>query len=235
MTKAPAKVFLVDDHPLIRVGLSAVLGTDPGLFVCGDASSPSEAFTKISTTQPDVVITDLNLGSILDGLEFIRALRSRFPKIRILVNTMHDERLYGERTFKAGTNGYIAKSIGGPELIKAVHTVLSGGLWVSSETQRHMMDAYISGKPAGGARTKSPVGLLTDRELEVFRLIGLGYSGRRISTELRVSKSTVESHRAHIKEKLALESPSALMRAAVEWNLESEGVSGDSKPDRGQD
>lgn len=215
------RIFLVDDHPLIQSGLEVVLATDPSLAICGSASGPSEAFAKLPTAKADLVISDLNFGSVLEGLEFIRALRQRFPEIRILVNTMHEEELYGERALRAGTDGFLSKALGGDVLLKAIHSVLAGELVVSPTIQRTMMEAYLSGNRTDPGQTL--VSRLSDRELEVFRMMGKGCSGRQISAELGISKSTVESHRANIKEKLGLGSPSELMRAAVAWVLEHDG------------
>ncbi len=207
---------------MIRAGLSAVLKTDPSFEVAGEAAGPSEAFTRLASIEADIVITDLNLGSILDGLDFIRALRERFPDLRILVNSMHEEAVYGERTLRAGTNGYVSKTVSSADLLAAVHAVLSGKVVVSEAVRDKMMHAYLEG--GGPVDAERAMEILTDRELEIFRMIGRGKSTRQIAIQLGISKSTVESHRAHIKDKLALDSPAALVRAAVAWVLENESA-----------
>ncbi|MBL8021191.1 MAG: response regulator transcription factor [Leptospirales bacterium] len=219
MANRARKVFVVDDHPLIRAGLAAVLRADPDLELSGEAEGATDAFSKLANVQPDIVITDLNLGSILHGLDFIRALRSRFPQMRILVCSMHDEKLYGEKVLRAGANGFVSKALGSEELLRAARVVMDGQMYIGREIERRMVADYINGKPG---EAKSVTELLTDRELEIYRMIGWGLSGREIAQALEISKSTVESHRVHIKEKLGLTSPSALVRSAVAWVLQNE-------------
>lgn len=219
MANRTRKVFVVDDHPLIRAGLAAVLRADPELELCGEAEGATDAFTKLANVQAEIVITDLNLGSILHGLDFIRALRTRFPQMRILVSSMHDEKLYGERVLRAGGNGFVSKALGSEELLKAARVVLDGQMYIGRDIEQRMVADYISGKQS---QVKSVTDLLTDRELEIYRMIGWGLSGREIAQALEISKSTVESHRVHIKEKLSLSSPSGLVRSAVAWVLQNE-------------
>ncbi|MCE9600572.1 MAG: response regulator transcription factor [Spirochaetia bacterium] len=203
--------------------MAAVISTDSTLELCGEAAGPTEAFAKLATAAADIVITDLNLGSVLNGLDFVRALRERFPDMRILINSMHSEKTYGERALRAGTNGFVSKLEGSKVLLDATHRALAGELVVSNDVQQRMVSAYISGR----VRDAVPTDALTDRELEIYKMIGWGLSGKEISQALGISKSTIESHRAHIKDKLGLSSPAGLVRSAVAWVLQSE-ASGES-------
>lgn len=209
---AKKKVVVVDDHPIVRKGVRALLSQEADLTVCGEAESLGEALTVIAQTKPDVVIVDISLrGS--DGLELIKSIRYRDSKLPILVMSMYDETLYAERVLRAGGNGYIMKEAVDGNIVRAVRTILAGDVYVSDAVHRRLFRS-LAGGAKGGA---SPVEQLSDRELEVYRLIGMGKGTREIAQQLSLSVKTIETYRAHIKEKLGLETASALTQAAVQW------------------
>jgi DNA-binding NarL/FixJ family response regulator len=212
---APARkrILLVDDHPFMRAGLGQLIDRQPDMMVCGEAGNPSEAFQQLARTPPDLVLTDLTMPG-RSGLEFIKDLRAVHEQVAILVISMHDEGVYAERALRAGARGYIMKEAGGENLLAAIRQVLRGEVYVSPRMSARILNALSAGRPRG---SHSPIEQLTDREFEVFQLIGQGKSTRDIAAELRLSPKTVDVHRSHIKEKLALRDVTALIRHAVRW------------------
>jgi DNA-binding NarL/FixJ family response regulator len=210
---ARKSVLLVDDHPFMRAGLRQLIDRQPDLFVGGEAGNPAEAFQQLARAVPDLILTDLTMPG-RGGLEFLRDLRAAHEKVPILVVSMHDEGVYAERALRAGARGYIMKEAGGENLLAAIRRVLGGEVHVSPRMSARILDALSAGRPRG---SRSPIEQLTDREFEVFQLIGQGKSTRDIAAALHLSPKTVDVHRGHIKEKLGLRDVTALIRHAVRW------------------
>ncbi len=210
---ARRRVLLVDDHPFMRAGLAQLIDRQPDLMVCGEAGEPVEAFHALQKTKPDLVLTDLTMPG-RSGLEFVKDLRAAEPDIAILVISMHDEVVYAERALRAGARGYIMKEAGGENLLAALRQVLRGEVYVSPRMSARILEGMSASRPRGSS---SPIEQLTDREFEVFQLIGQGKSTRDIAEQLHLSTKTVDVHRSHIKEKLELKDATALIRHAVRW------------------
>lgn len=212
------RVLLVDDHPFMRAGLAQLIDRQSDLAVCGEAGEPAAALRQIAANRPDVVLTDLTMPG-RSGLEFIKDLKAQYPELTILVVSMHDEAIYAERALRAGAKGYIMKEAGGENLLAAIRSVLRGEVYVSPQQSARILNDLSSRRPRGSG---SPIEKLTDREFEIFRLIGQGKSTRDIAEQLHLSPKTVDVHRSHIKEKLELKDATALVRHAVRW-IESPG------------
>ncbi len=212
MTKPKTRIFLVDDHPIVRRGLQLLISLERDLTVCGEAESAPVAVEKVLSLKPDLVVVDLALkaGS---GLELLKQLRSQHPKLKMLVFSMRDEGIYAERALRAGANGYITKEEGTEKALEAIRVILQGKNYVSPAISAKMVER-IAG---GGAPGQTALELLSDRELEVMEMIGEGMGSREIAEQLSVSMKTVESHREHIKTKLGLTGASELVRYAINW------------------
>jgi len=212
--KGPAKkkIFIVDDHPMMREGLAQLIAHESDLVVCGEADDAAQALEQIEKLRPDLALVDITLRST-NGLELIKDLRIRVPALSILVISMHDESLYAERVLRAGGRGYVMKQEGGKKLMEAIRHVLSGKTYVSEKISAKILDVF-SGRPTEGS---SPVENLTDREFEVFQLIAAGLSTKEIAGKLHISAKTVEVHRVNIKQKLNVETAPELIRFAVRW------------------
>lgn len=207
------RILLVDDHPFMRAGLAGLIDRQPDLVVCGEAGNPVEAFHALEKTKPDLILTDLTMPG-RSGLEFIKDLRAAEPDLAILVVSMHDEVVHAERALRSGARGYIMKEAGGENLLTAIRQVLRGEVYVSPRMSARILEGLSGGKPRGSS---SPIEKLTDREFEIFQLIGQGKSTREIAEQLHLSTKTVDVHRSHIKEKLDLKDVTALIRHAVRW------------------
>jgi DNA-binding NarL/FixJ family response regulator len=212
-TSAKTKVFLVDDHPLVREWLTQLIQRESDLAVCGEAEDTQEALQKISETKPEIVIVDISLKTT-HGLELVKDLQVRYPSLPVLILSMHDESLYAERVLRAGAKGYITKQEATRKILPAIRQVLSGQIYISEKMASRMVNKMVLGR---AQEQKSPIERLTDRELEVFQLIGCGQGTRRIATELHLGIKTVESYRARIKEKLKLEDGTQLLQQAIQW------------------
>jgi DNA-binding NarL/FixJ family response regulator len=212
-THARTKVFLVDDHPLVREWLTQLIQREGDLAICGEAEDTQEALQKIAETKPDIVIADISLKST-HGLELVKDLQVRVPSLPVLILSMHDESLYAERVLRAGAKGYITKQEATKKILLAVRQVLSGQIYISEKMSSRMVHKMVMGR---AEEQKSPIERLTDRELEVFQLIGCGQGTRRIATELHLGIKTVESYRARIKEKLKLDDGTQLLQQAIQW------------------
>ena len=210
-----SKVFVVDDHPIVRQGLGLLIDREPDLVVCGEAEEANAAILGIASQRPDILLIDISLNGP-DGLDLLKAIRSRDPYVPVLILSMHDEAIYAERALRAGANGYIMKQEATEAVLVAIRRILHGEIHVSERVAGKMLRQYIKGTPAA---MPSSVAELTDRELEVFRLIGEGHSTRKIAEELHLSIKTVESYQAHIKEKLALRSGRELVQRAIQWSI----------------
>jgi DNA-binding NarL/FixJ family response regulator len=208
------RIFIVDDHPIMRRGYASLIGREPDLEICSEAGSAVEALSTIGNCSPDLAIIDISLGG-MNGLELIKQLLAQRPHLLILVVSMHDESLYAERVLAAGAKGYIMKSVVDRTVIDAIRRILTGGYFVSEK----MSSRFLS--QLGGRRTAaSPrmlVANLSDRELEVFELLGHGRTTAEIASALTISPKTVETHRARIKEKLGVATGRELLLYAVRW------------------
>jgi DNA-binding NarL/FixJ family response regulator len=211
MNAGPLRVFVVDDHPLVREGLIAVLELERRFMVVGQASDARTALRELAVLSVDVALVDLTLPD-MGGLELIKHIRSQWPEVRVLVVSMLDDEIYAWRALKAGATGFLRKSSSPKELRTAVEEAARGEVVLRTHLAHRLLRDAAQGKPAG-----EPTSTLSDRELEVFELIGRGLSSRRIAEDLLLSAKTVESHKASIKAKLALSDGTELVRAAVLW------------------
>lgn len=211
--KPKTKVLLVDDHPVLRRGLSQLINQEPDMMVCGEAEDAPKAFEAVGQLEPDVVVVDVSLkGS--NGIELLKNLKARYPSLPVLVLSMHDESLYAERALRAGGLGYIMKDEAFEQVLSAIRQVLKGDIFLSEKMKSRMLQQVAFGK---GKVVHSPIEKLTDRELEVFRLIGQGHGTRQIAEELHLSVRTVEAYREYIKEKLNLKNATELVQHAFHW------------------
>jgi len=207
------KVFIVDDHPVFRDGLVRIAAAVPGLVVCGEADNARDAFDAISKLNPDLVLMDISLPG-KSGLELLQDVHAMRPELPVLVISMHDEQLYAERVLRAGGRGYIMKQEGPDKMREAITKVLNGQVYASERTAAAILDALS--RPRSTTST-SVLGKLTDRELEVLRLIGQGKDTQQIAADLHISTKTVDTHRAHLREKLGLKNGTELIHYAVRW------------------
>jgi len=211
--KQKQKIFLIDDHPLVREWLSNLINQQPDLVVCGEAEDASHALEKIGSSKPDLAIVDLTLkcGS---GLDLIKDVTRLYPHVAVIVLTMHDESLYAERAFRAGARGYVMKRDTTKNVITAVRQVLEGKVYMSDKVTTLFADKLIDGR-----RTEeiSVTSVLSDRELEIFELLGQGWETKRIAESLNLSLKTVQTYCARIKEKLHLDNATELLREAIRW------------------
>jgi DNA-binding NarL/FixJ family response regulator len=211
-----SSVIIVDDHPVVRHGLAQYINQENDLVVSGQAGDAHEALKLIEEISPDIVIADLSLRD-RPGLELIKDIESQFPKLPVLVLSMHDESLWAERVLRAGARGYIMKQEATDKVVNAIRRVLNGDIWVSEAIAARMLQKLSKGRPAAEG---SPLEALTDRELVIFQMVGLGLSVREIAARLSLSAKTVEAHREHIKEKLNLKSSAELLRYAILCTLD---------------
>ncbi|UCE61604.1 MAG: response regulator transcription factor [Phycisphaerales bacterium] len=212
-SNGPAKILLVDDHPIVRQGITELIEHEEGVSVCCAAENVSEAMQAIAELKPDLAVVDLSLQDS-SGLELIKEIKARYPDVLVLVLSMHDETLYAERVLRAGAKGYVMKEEATERLMTAIRKVLRGQVYLSDQMSARMLSKFVDGTPTAG---DSAVGRLSDRELQVFELIGKGLGTRQIAKSLHLSVKTIESHREHIKDKLRLTSSQELMRHAMYW------------------
>jgi DNA-binding NarL/FixJ family response regulator len=209
----PTKILLVDDHPVLRKGLVRLIDTKNGFVVCGEASAATDAMIQIRDLRPDLVIVDIGLPGA-SGIELTKTIRAEFPRIPVLILSMHEEALYATRALRAGAMGYIVKQDAIDNIVVALNEVLNGGRYLSPVIAAQM---HSNGPDAEALPTNDPMALLTDREFEVFEMIGKGREVREISEALGVSPKTVETHRTNIKQKLKLKNARQVTRMAVQW------------------
>ena len=209
------RILVVDDHPIVRQGLALLINREPDLVVCGEAEEATGAMHVLASARPDVLIVDISLNGP-DGLDLLKNIRTTHPTLPVLILSMHDESIYAERALRAGANGYIMKQEATEKVLVAVRRILNGEIYVSDRIANKMLKHYITGS---GTLRNSSIADLSDRELEVFRLIGEGHGTRQIAEELHLSVKTVESYQAHIKEKLSLRSARELMQHTIQWNM----------------
>jgi DNA-binding NarL/FixJ family response regulator len=210
----PKRIFIVDDHPMMRQGLVQLIGAEKDLTICGEAENAERALDAINSLKPDLVLADISLPG-KNGLELIKDFQALQSGLPVLVISMHDESLYAGRVLRAGGRGYIMKQEGGKKLMQAIRQVLDGKIYVSEKMSAEILETF-SGRRAG--TEGSPVEKLTDREFEVFQLIAHGKGTRDIALKLHLSVKTIEVHRANIKAKLKLKSAPELIRYAVRWS-----------------
>ena len=216
-TAGKKKVYLVDDHPVVRESLTGLLNHEPDLLVCGEAEDAVSAMRDISAKRPDLVIVDLSLSAD-SGFELIKDLKKSVPGLAILVFSMHDEKLYAERCIRAGAGGYVMKRESTKRILATVREVLAGKMGVSDQIATLFARKFIDGR---NVDARVPLGELSDRELEVFNLLGLGLGSRKIAQALDVSIKTIQAHCANIKQKLHLSTATELLREATKWHDES--------------
>ena len=219
-TVAQRQVFIVDDHPITRRGLTQLINNEPDLKVCGEADNAITGLEDIKRIKPDIVLVDITLPR-RSGLMLVKDIRLWAPSTYVLALSMHDESLYAERVLRAGGHGYIMKNEGGDKLLQAMRRVLEGVTYVSEGISRKIVDTFAGRRKDTG---NSTVGHLTEREFEVFQLLGQGLPTAEIGKRLHLSPKTVDSHRLHIKEKLQLHSLPELMRYAVRWAATEEMI-----------
>ena len=205
------RILIVDDHPMMREGLRTLISREHDLAICGEAETAGQALDAVANLKPDLVLADISLPG-RNGVELIKDIRSLQPAVLMLVISMHDESLYAERVLRAGARGYIMKQESGPTMIQAIRQVLAGRIYLSGK-----MSARILENVAGKRAKASPIERLSDREFEVFQLIGRGKSTVQIAEELHLSTKTVEAHRAHVKAKLDLKTMPELISFASRW------------------
>jgi DNA-binding NarL/FixJ family response regulator len=211
-SKDSIRIFIVDDHPVFRDGLAGLTGREPDWTVCGQADNAQEALAAIERLKPALVLVDISLPG-RSGLELIKDIRAVRPETAVLVISMHDEMLYAERVLRAGGRGYIMKQEGPDKIVEAIRMVLAGQLYLSGKMSTRILDSFSGHR----ARGKSPIGQLTDRQLEILQLTGQGKDSHTIARKLHLSFKTVDAHRAQIKEKLELKNYTELISYAARW------------------
>jgi DNA-binding NarL/FixJ family response regulator len=212
----PAKILIVDDHPMVRDGLTMRISTQPDLSVCGDAATEDEAFLLVQRTSPDLVIVDISLKNG-NGIPLIKKIKSHYPAVKMLVFSGYKESVYAERALRAGAQGYLNKQESSGELLEAIRALLAGQRYVSPEVTQRLVSQALG----NAGETKPPFERLTTRELEIFRMVGEGLTSGAIANHLFLSTHTIDTHRENIKRKLDLKNAGELTRAAVQWVLEN--------------
>ncbi len=207
------RVFVVDDHPIVRHGIAQLLASEPDFEVCGQAADAPAALEQLSRAAADVVTVDVSLGTT-SGIDLIGEIKQVLPRVAVLVVSMHDEHLYTERSLRAGASGYVTKHEATDAIVRAVRTVAAGGLFLSEAASERMVRRWVN---HGDAVEGSPLRALSNREIHVLELIGRGLGTRAIAGALHISVKTVESYRARLKEKMDLRSGIELTRFAIHW------------------
>ena len=206
------RVFIVDDHPLVRQGLTNLINEQNDLVVCGEAENSAEAMAGFATAQPDVALIDISLNN-QSGLELVKTLGDQFSRVALIVLSMHEEALYAERALRAGARGYVMKRETTKSVLASIRRVLEGGVYFSESIVNRMATRHRSSRQTAG----SPVERLSDRELEIFRLLGQGRTPSQIASDLNLSLKTVQAYCARAKEKFGVTSLTELLRAALRW------------------
>jgi DNA-binding NarL/FixJ family response regulator len=215
-----ARIFIVEDHPITRHGLTQLLNHEPDLVVCGEADNAQAALAGIKSARPDLLLADVTMAG-KSGLELLKDVRVLHPEVPVLVLSMHDENVFAERIMRAGGRGYLMKSAGGAELLVAIRRVLGGEVYLSRNMSAQMLNLLSGPRPPG---KHQKLGRLTDREFEVFQLMGQGLTSREIGERLHISSKTVDTHRLHIKDKLEFRSLPELVKHAVRWAATQEMI-----------
>ena len=212
----PIRIFLIDDHPIVREGMERMIARESDLEVCGESDGGADTLDKLIAAEPQVVVLDLSL-SHSSGFDLIHLIQNQLPKAAIIVLSMHDENLYAERTLRAGASGYIMKQEAPAKVLSAIRKVAAGHIYVSEQISKRLLKGLV--KPT----RDSPLSSLSDREFQVFQYIGEGYSHQEIADVLSLSIKTIESHVERIKNKLNLKSGRELLRRAMEWVIRNQG------------
>jgi len=221
-TLAQQRILIVDDHPIFRKGIAMLLEHEPDILICGEAETAAQALGLVEHQNFDLVIADISLKDI-NGIELVKSLRAIKPHLPVLVLSMHDESLYAERALRAGARGYLMKQAPPDQVVSAIRQVLRGDRYLSAAANLLLLNTFVAGK-AHDDSGKSSVEKLSDRELEIFELLGMGRGTSMIAHDLRLSVKTIEAHRSHIKTKLGLHTAPELVRAAVEWVTQHSGA-----------
>ncbi|HWL10437.1 MAG TPA: response regulator transcription factor [Planctomicrobium sp.] len=212
----PKSILIVDDHPLVRKGMATLISFEQDLTVVGETGEMAEAVRLTETLSPDLMVIDISLKTG-NGLELVKQISAQHPEVKMLVCSMHDESLFAERCLRAGAGGYLNKEAASDQVINAIRTIFNGKTFVSPQLAERLLNRIVS----GGSGELSPIETLTDRELEVFGLIGQGLTTRQIAERLHLSYKTIESYRENLKAKLSLKNAAELNRHAVQWVLEN--------------
>jgi DNA-binding NarL/FixJ family response regulator len=207
------RILVVDDHPLMRKGIAALIGTVPDLVLCGQAGSGEETLALMKKARPDLILLDLSLSGC-NGIQLLKTLREKYPAIRVLVFSMYEEGIYAERVLRAGADGYIMKKESGTRIMEAIRCVLQGEIYVSTPVALQLVKQFLKGRQASKT---IDVDRLSNRELQVYTYLGNGFSSREIADRLQLSSKTVHTHREHIKRKLGLRNASDLVHHATSW------------------
>jgi DNA-binding NarL/FixJ family response regulator len=214
------KILLVEDHQIVREGIARLINQEEDMEVCGQASTASEALKQIPNLKPDLVITDISLSG-MNGIEFLKHLKAEHPEVPAVVLSMHDEALYAERALRAGALAFVMKKESSDEVMTAIRKARRGEYHVSEKVGGGIFQKFLNSKRP----VESPIALLSDRELEVFELLGRGHGSKEIAEELHLSVKTVDTHRGHIKDKLKLRSFTEMIQRATQWvEQESSGA-----------
>ncbi|PTX92682.1 response regulator transcription factor [Opitutus sp. ER46] len=207
------RVLLVEDHPITRQGLKALVNQQLNLEVCGETDSATDAVELVAQLRPNIVVADVSLKNA-SGLDLTKLLKERYPELPVLVVSMHDEALFAERALRAGAMGYVMKQEAGEKIVTAIQQLIRGELYLSNKMKERVLHRFVSKKSDGMVFAMDT---LSHREMEVFQLIGNGYSTRQIAEKLNLSSKTIDSYREHLKLKLGLDSGADLMRHAIQW------------------
>jgi len=214
------KVLLVDDHPIMRKGLTELIGRESDLAVCGEAEDVHDALKAVESLAPDIVVVDLTLKNS-NGIDLIKDIRIRWPKLPVLVLSMHENAVYAEHALRAGAQGYLTKQQAPGKVVEGLRKILDGDIYISERMAAKMLSGFVSGKASAKGFT---VDRLSEREFEIFQMIAKGLQTREIAERLHISIKTVEAHREHIKAKLNLDTAAELLKYAIHWTqLESQG------------
>ena len=216
----PKKILVIEDHPIMRSGLAELIGRESDLMLCGEADDADKALKAIEKLKPDIALVDITLKDS-SGIDLIKDIKIRWPKLPVLVLSMHEEFVYAERVLRAGARGYVTKTGASATVIAAVRQVLSGGVYLSESIISKVLHKMVG---AGNDLGTFPIDRLSDREFEVFDLIGQGLEMRQIAQKLHLSVKTIDTHRDHMKRKLNLGSATELLKYAVQWIQSERGV-----------
>lgn len=208
------KIIIVEDHPIVRKGLKMIIEKEKDLKICAETSNANDAIRIINDVKPDIAIVDISLEGNVNGIELTKSIKERYPSVAVLVLSMYDESLYAERAIRAGASGYVMKKEADENIVSALRMVMGGELYLGDKMSRDIVHKLLHGKVAD---EKEPENILTDRELEIFMMIGNGVSAKEISSRLNLSLNTVETHRRHIKEKMNFKDLNELVKFAVQW------------------
>jgi DNA-binding NarL/FixJ family response regulator len=212
--KKQIRIYIVDDHRIVLDGLESLLNREEDMVVCGMSEDAGDAIASFENLKPDIAIIDIGLRKSINGIELTRAVHNRFPGMKCLVLSQSDEDIYSERAIRAGAMGYVMKSEATKTLVSAIRQVMKGGIYLSENMKSKILLDVLHNRPG----KTDPMDMLSDRELEIFMLMGEGYKASDIAKKLQVSVKTVDTHRFHIKEKFNLKSVSDVMKYAIEWS-----------------